>query len=254
LQRLSGNTLALPDLRTPTDVAILERAAALFPPLGAETGWNIRFSRELNVTDDRGHFQPPGSGLPVVEGKQIDPFRVNIRSARFSLPPSAAQRLLGPARYGHRRLAYRDVASATNRLTLIAALLPAHCVSTHTVFCLRTAVSSRNQEYLCGLFNSLVLNYFVRLRVTNHVTTAIVERLPVPAPRHRPKTCREIAALSRILRQRDDASAFARLQAMVARLYQLTPSEFEHVLGTFPLISREVRERAFRAFEELGGA
>jgi hypothetical protein len=34
------------------------------------------------------------------------------------------------------RLAYRDVASATNRLTLIAAVIPARAATTHTLFCL----------------------------------------------------------------------------------------------------------------------
>ena len=187
LQRLSGDGLAIPDLRSPVDVAILERAAALFPPLGSREGWNARFGRELNVTDDREHFGPPGRGLPVVEGKQIEPFRVDLQAVRFSLAPDRPDACSNPPATSHRRLAYRDVASATNRLTLIAAILPAGCVSTHTVFCLRTPLSRLEQEYLCGLFNSFVLNYFVRLRVTTHVTTAVVERLPVPARGTRPR-------------------------------------------------------------------
>ena len=81
------------------------------------------------------------------------------------------------------------MASATNRLTLIAAILPAGSVSTHTLFCLRTPLPLPSQHFLCGLFNSLVVNYLVRLRVTTHVTTTIVERLPVPrrdGARHAP--------------------------------------------------------------------
>ena len=48
------------------------------------------------------------------------------------------------------RLAYRDVAGATNQLTLIAALLPAGCVSTHTVFCLRTPIAARAISSCCA--------------------------------------------------------------------------------------------------------
>jgi hypothetical protein len=140
------------------------------------------------------------------------------------------------------------VASATNRLTLIAAILPQGSVSTHTLFCLRSSLPLRAQHFLCGLFNSFVLNYLVRLRVTTHVTTAIVERLPVPRLTEVPATFREISSLSRVLSRRDDPAAAARLQATVAALYQLTVAEFEYVLGTFPLVDEEERAAALRAF------
>jgi hypothetical protein len=45
-----------------------------------------------------------------------------------------------------------------------------------------------------------------------------------------------------------DEAASARLQALVAGLYQLSVNEFEHVLSTFPLIAKEEREAARRAF------
>ncbi len=159
-----------------------------------------------------------------------------------------ARRLLRSDRHEHPRLAYRDVASATNRLTLIAAVLPAHCVSTHTLFCLRTPLPSRAQHLLCGLFNSFVVNYLVRLRVTTHVTTGTVERLPIPTVGTAPAACREIAALARLLARRRDPSALARLNARVATLYQLSAAEFEHILATFPLIPAEERHLALKVF------
>jgi len=251
LQRVSGDDLAIPDVRAPVDLSILERAATLFAPLGSDQGWRARFGRELNVTEDRAHFGPPGTGLPAIEGKQIQPFAVDLGAARFSIDPGKARRLLEPTRYERRRLAYRDVASATNRLTLIAAILPRGCVSTHTVFCLRSPFALQDQDFLCGLFNSFVLNYFVRLRVTSHVTTAIVERLPVPVRHHRPRAFREIAALARLLTRRHDDGALATLQALVAGLYQLSVAEFEHVLGTFPLIPKQTRDAALTCYREI---
>ena len=248
LRRLSGDDLAIPHIRSPVDLSIAERAAVLFPPLGSEPGWNIRFGRELNATDDRAHFKAPGAGLPVMEGKQIEPFRVDFRSVKYGIAPRHARRLLDPERYERPRLAYRDVASATNRLTLIAAILPAGCVSTHTLFCIQTPLPLQAQHFLCGLFNSLVVNYLVRLRVTTHVTTVVVEGLPVPRQRDAPSAFRRIAALARILARRSDAAAWVRLQALVAGLYQLSIAEFEHVLSTFPLIPSEERAAALREF------
>jgi len=108
---------------------------------------------------------------------------------------------------------------------------------------LRTPLPRRAQYFLCGLFNSLVVNFLVRRRVTTHVTTAVVERLPIPTAGSAPAAFREIAALARVLARRDDREAFACLNARVAELYQLTPQEFDHVLKTFPLIPIEERLR-----------
>lgn len=251
LDRLSGPDLVIPSLRDETDLAIVERAAALFPALGDGTGWRARFGRELNATEDRGAFREAGNGLPVVEGKHIEPFRISLADARYTIAAADARRLLRDGGYALPRLAYRDVASATNRVTLIAAILPAGCVSTHTVLCLRTRLHRRAQHFLCGLFNSLVVNFLVRLRVTTHVTTATVERLPVPTADAAPDAFREIAALARLLSRRGSPDAFARLNARVAELYQLSRAEFEHVLGTFPLIPLAEREVAMKAFGEL---
>jgi hypothetical protein len=250
LERISGPSLTIPHLRTPTDLGIVERAAALFPPLGSEAGWAARFGRELNATDDREAFRPHRHGLLVVDGKHIEPFRVALDAIDRSVSAADARRLLRSDRHRHARLAYRDVASATNRLTLIAAVLPAGCVSTHTVFCLKTPLPRRAHYFLCGLFNSFVVNYLVRLRVTTHVTTATVEQLPIPTALSAPGAFTAIAALARMLARRSDAAAFAHLNARVAALYQLTAAELQHVLDTFPLMSIDVRRETLRLFVE----
>jgi hypothetical protein len=249
LERLTGDDLALPDFRREVDVRIAERASTLFAPLADPQGWGARFGRELNATEDRGELRArERRGFPVVEGKMLSPFCVDQSAATLSITAAAARRLFGERCFSP-RLAYRDVASATNRVTLIAAVLPAQTASTHTVFCLRTPVAARHQHFLCGMFNSLVVNYLARLRVTTHVTTAIVERLPIPAPRDLPAGVREIAAIARVLARRNDPRLFARLNARVARMYQLTREEFAHVLGTFPLVPAADRDAALREFE-----
>ena len=92
------------------------------------------------------------------------------------------------------------------------------------------------------------MNYLVRLRVTTHVTTATVEQLPIPTTEAAPAAAREIAALARHLSRRADPAAFARLNARVAALYQLSAEEFEHILGTFPLIAAAERQQALTIF------
>ncbi len=248
LERLSGRSLSIPRLRHAIDLHIAEKAAALFAPLGSRDGWSVTFGRELNATDDRDTFRRSGAGWPVVDGRHLAPFHVDIRATSRSIAPGDAKRLLGADRADRPRLAYRDVASATNRLTLISAILPPQVVSTHTVFCLRTRLTLRDQYALCSLFNSFVVNYLVRLRVTTHVTTEIVEQLPIPRRDQAPAVFRELAAIARRLSRREAPEAFASLNAYVARLYQLTTEEFQHVLDTFPLMPAEERRRALTTF------
>jgi N-6 DNA Methylase/Eco57I restriction-modification methylase len=248
LERISGRSLAIPSLRTAEDVALVERAAALYPPLGGDRGWSARFGRELNASDDRDAFRADRAGLPIVDGKHLEPFRAALDAVERSIGAADARRLLGSDRHLRPRLAYRDVASATNRVTLIAAVLPAGCVSTHTVFCLRTPLPPKAQHFLCGLFNSFVVNYLVRLRVTTHVTTATIEQLPIPGAETSPSAYDEIAALARLLSRGPNEEAYARLNARVAALYQLTVDEFAHVLATFPLVSAAARDAALKDF------
>ena len=134
--------LSIPEVPDETSLGILSGIATRVPTLGDTNGWNARFGRELNATDDRPHFvqlgdtrQPP---LPIVGGKLLSPFQVHVDRAASGIPAAVAARLLGRNSFQRPRLAYRDVASATNKLTLIAAMLPAGTVSTHTVFVLKS--------------------------------------------------------------------------------------------------------------------
>jgi hypothetical protein len=116
------------------------------------------------------------------------------------------------------------------------------------VFCLRTDLPRTAHDFLCGIFNSFVVNYLVRMRVSTHVTSATVEQLPIPTQACAPAAFREIAALARTLARAPDGDALSRLNARVALLYQVSAAEYEHVLQTFPLIPIEERRAALRAF------
>ena len=259
LERWDPSHLTMPALATPLDAGIAWRALAS-PPLSAPTGWGVRFGRELNATDDGAHFVARRVGtstrartalLPVVEGKHLRPFGLALDAIERGIDPGTAAALLDPgASFGVTRVCYRDVASFSNRLTLIAALLPAGTVSTHTVFCAKQALSPPDAWCLVGLLNSLMANYLVRLQMSTHVTAALMARLPVPRPKPGSSDAREMAALSERLSRttlEGDVDAYARLNALAARLYGLSADEYRHIVSTFPLLPEEVRSAMLSA-------
>ena len=257
LSRLSGeDDLGIPELLSRRDLAIVERLAATVPELSSPDGWHVSFGRELNATDDRRAFVPFADGeplRPVMEGKLIEPFRAAVSRARLALPSSSPLSARAPRRA---RLAYRDVASATNRLTLIAAVIPARCATTHTLFCLKTPLATDAQHVLCALLNSFVANYLVRLRVNTHVTAALMSRLRVPFVHRGCPEFERLALLARALGTSampyDAAPEYAELQAVAAQLYAISKEEFVHVLETFPLISPVVKAEALARFGDRG--
>jgi hypothetical protein len=257
LEQLSGEQIAVPDVRSRRDVEILHAIAFTTPALGDPAGWHVRFGRELNATDDRRHFargrDVGDAGLPVIEGKHLAPFVVDVAGAKLRIAADVAATLVDPSRtFGRSRLGYREVASATNRLTLIAAIVPENTITTHTVFCLKEAVDQESQWYLCGLLNSYVANYLVRLRVNTHVSSSIIERLPVPAPRPHARRFSEVVELSAALGERPhDRGLHARLQALAAREYGLESAQFHYILDTFSLVPRADRDAALTLFCDI---
>jgi hypothetical protein len=249
IRRFSGDTLAVPELRTETDRAIVARITAGAPPLGSPEGWHARFGRELNASDDRRHFGP--SGLPVIEGKHLGPFRVTVPADAHRIEAGVAARVLGASRFARPRLGYREVASATNRLTLIAAIVPAGVVTSHTVFCLKSEAPEDVHWFLCGVCNSYVANYLVRIRGGTHVPASTLQQLPVPCPSTRDPRFGRVVDLARRMSARprtDAAGAPAELQAIVAELYDVSRDEFDHILSTFPLVPPDARHEARVAF------
>jgi hypothetical protein len=247
LTQVGGSALRFPDIRRPVDLDLLRRLTADHPPIGDASGFGARFGRELNATEDRAHFGDVG--LPVVEGKHVEPFRTDVGSSRARVRRDVAARRLSRRPFERARLAYRDVSGVGNQWTLIAAVLPADVVTTHTLFCLQTPLDEMRQHYLCGVFNSFVLNAVVRMLMGGHVTTSLVEGLPVPVWRGTALQ-RRIARIASRLREGSGKTRAARrasLHAAVARLYDLDTATFAQIVDGFPIVPDAERRWAVAA-------
>lgn len=239
-----GRARALPYLRSDADLTVLQQVVRGGVCLG-EPPWSLGFGRELNATDDRTAIaarRSPRGSLPVIGGRQLRPFGLE-RDPRTdpALPrirEDEARARLRRRTWQRWRLAYRDVASPGNRWALIAALVPPGVVTTHTVFTVRDPPRLRRQVYLCAVLNSLVANWFVRLYLGTHVTSALMARLPVPLPAEAGAARRIARAGLRLRRLGGEAllsdAVFAGLQAEVGRLYGLSAAQMAVVLDGTP--------------------
>ena len=137
-------------------------------------------------------------------------------------------------------------------MTLIAAIVPAAAVTTHTIFCMREPRDESLHWFLCGVFNSFVANYLIRLRGGTHVPAAVIHQLPVPVP---PRDSEAFAAIVRLARAAadhpEDGAGARELQARVTLAYGLDDHDFVHVLATFPLVPEVEREAALSAFRRV---
>jgi hypothetical protein len=217
LRKAGGVSLRIPDARGQRDLDLLRRAAESYPRLGDASGWSVAFGRELNATEDADAFG--ADGLPVLEGKHIRPFGVDVNAATKRIRLEEASRRLRGEPFLHARLGYRDVSGAGNRFALIAAIIPQGAVTTHTLYCLRNRLPMDEQHFLCGLFNSTTVNRMMRMLMGGHITTDLIESLPAPVWQATSRQRRLAKLAARVETRPGDAAALAELNAIAAAIY-----------------------------------
>ena len=98
-------------------------------------------------------------------------------------------------------------------------MIPADVVTTHTLFCLRQRFTAPQQHFLCGLFNSTAVNTIVRFLMGGHVTTGLVEGLPIPPWTGTPDQLRIAELAEQLAANPDEPTAMAELNESVGVLY-----------------------------------
>lgn len=222
IRRASGPALRIPDVRRPDVFRRLIDIRRTIPTLGSADGWAAAFGRELNASDDRKRFGD--SGLPVLDGKHIAPFRTAVGASGRRIEAALARQALPHLRFTRARLAYRDVSGVGNRRALIAAVIPGNVVTTHTLFCLRNPLPLEQQHFLCGVLNSDLIDTIVRMLMGGHVTTSLMESLPVPAWTASTRQ-QQIAAIALTLASHEEPGGTA-WQQLRADLNALVEAEF----------------------------
>jgi hypothetical protein len=269
IQKFSPNSLSIMEFQTQRDHEITEKIYSDHPLLGdvASTGWNIKFTNELHMTNDRDLFNVSQRGLPLYEGKMIHQYDAFYASPQFWVDEqTATQRLNNKNGSGSEhllaRVGVRAIARSTDERTLIAAILPPKVFCGNSILVVRdNGLETRNKLFLVSLLNSFVLDYILRQKVAANVNMFYLQQLPVPrlgtGQPHFDAVVSRVAKLvcvrpefkelwetatnspwnetNRIIQPDELDHIKDEVDAIVAHLYGLTRSEFDYILATFPV-------------------
>ena len=179
------------------------------------------------------------------------------------------------------RLGFRDIARNTDTRTMISAMIPPafHGNKLPTVKVFDEAgerlINSASQLFLCAIWNSFVIDWMLRQKVTTTLNFFYLYQLPIP--RFGSKDTAFVPIVTRAARlvcttpEFDDlakkvgleshqdgatdpaerARLRAELDGLIAHLYGLTEEEFAYILTTFPLVPDPIKTAARNAYRDV---
>jgi len=290
VRRLSPDSLSIMEFKNEADIRIAEKMLK-FPLLGEDIPdkWKLRLTREFDMTNDSCLFQTCSakSRHRLYEGKMIWQFDHKYSEPRFWVEEKEGRKaLLGHETdtgqvldYQDYRLGFRSAGENTNERNFISTVLPRY------VFCGNSIILSQgdiNQNkplitFLSAMFDSFVLDYAIRLKISRNMNMFYIYQLPIPRLTEKDtafwpivnRAARLICTRAEFdelakevgLKSHKDgatdpderAKLRAELDGLIAHLYGLTEDEFAYILTTFPLVKQPVKDAALAAYRLHGG-
>lgn len=292
IRRLSPDSLSVMEFKNEVDIIIAKKILK-FPLLGEKIDgkWNLRLTREFDMTNDSHLFkQESGKGrLPLYEGKMIEQFTHALSEPRYWIEESEGRaEILGKVKdnrqtldYQTYRTGFRKIASSTNYRTIIATVIPPsfHAENFQSVLRYSEEVNKppnhRQCLYLVSIWNSFILDYAIRFRVSANINFFYVYQLPVPRLTTGEKYFKEIVQRAAqlicttpefdelaqevglgshkegVTNEVKRGKLRAELDGIIAHLYGLTEEEFAYILTTFPIVSETVKIAALDAYRDV---
>lgn len=290
VRKLSPDSLSVMEFKNEVDIRIAEKMLE-FPLLGEkiEGKWNLFLRQELNMTSDSHLFkqQPAKGRLPLYEGKMIHQFTHLYAEPRYWVDEQEGRKALlrrnesdngQKLDYQYFRLGFRDIARNTDQRTLISTIIPPlfHGNKLPTVKIFdeqgKWLIDSCSQIFLCAVWNSFVLDWLLRTKVSTTLNFFYIYQLPVPrltasdryfndivqraaklicTTREFDELAQEVGLVSHeqgVTDETERAKLRAELDGMIAHLYGLTEEEFSYILTTFPIVPESVKNAALEAY------
>ena len=275
VRKASPSAWSVLEIKTPRDYGIVKKLLK-HPLLGEKIDgmWNVQMQSGFHMTNDSHLFQTGKLvGVPLLEGKNIHQFTHQWKEApvpRYKVYEKDIEANLKPDKIYHKGywMAYRLIARSMDYRTFIATLVPPGYVCGHSIAIVRVE-NLKALCYLIGSINSLVLDYFIRQKVSANVTMFNFLETPVPrlsSGREFDAVVRKVAQLvcttdefaelkkeagigHGLASENDRALARAQLDVTVAKLYGITKDELRHILEQFPLVEQRQKGLVLSQYE-----
>jgi hypothetical protein len=291
IRRLSPDSLSVMEFKQPIDIEIAEKMTRFpLLGEYIEGKWNLKLRNEFHMTNDSHLFktEPANGRLPLYEGKFIHHFTHLWGEPKYWIDEKDGRsRLLKQGEkdegqilyYQNYRLGFRDVASSTNERTMITTILPENVFCNHKLPTMDIQFNSDQKSkikiLMSAWMNSFCSDYIFRQRVTSNLTFFIVYNFPMPRLQKDDQWFDEIveraAKLICTTPEFDDLAAEvglgshkngvtdeaergklrAELDGIIAHLYGLTETEFQHILSTFPIVADPIKQNALNAYRDV---
>ncbi|QFS45166.1 Eco57I restriction-modification methylase domain-containing protein [Nostoc sphaeroides] len=293
VRKLSPDSLSVMEFKNEVDIRIADKMLK-FPLLGEkiEGKWNLRLTREFDMTNDSHLFkqQPFKGRLPLYEGKMIHQFTHLYAEPRYWVDEQEGRKALLKRNesdngqyldYQYFRLGFRDIARNTDERTMISTIIPPNFhgnkIPTAKIFDNegKQLIDNINQLFISGVWNSFVLDWLLRTKVTTTLNYFYIYQLPVPRLTKNDRNFNDIVQRAAklicttpefdelaqevglgshqqgVTDEAERAKLRAELDGMVAHLYGLTEDEFSYILTTFPIVNATVKEAALSAYRNF---
>ena len=268
-------------------------------PILSSNEWNLKGSREFDMTDDSDLFHTGDVGPPLYEGKMINMFTDDFSSPTYWIEEKEGfDRLEATELYRIKRstkqkdpkitlqihaheyrLIWRKITNPTNARTLISTVLRPNVFLGNSIYYIHPIIfdgknyvrpiSYEETIYLCGIFNSFVIDFILRHKVGTNMTVFHIMELPVQRfdkknPLHQKifknsamlicttdeySDLRNKIGISEYVTEASKRMALeAQINAYAAKIYDLKRQELEYILDSFPIVEKNLKDLTLDEF------
>lgn len=173
---------AFVEARTPELFDLFKKIRTRFPDLNHTR--LLKFSRDFDANKESSKFIYKNDGeslISIYEGKTFNQFTIEPQKIKHYVTAEKMENKDNED-YKFPRLAFRGIASSTNKRSLIATLLPKNSSGTYSVWIQRNCEQTDiiHQLFYLSFYNSYTLDFVIRQLVTININLPFSMQLPVP--------------------------------------------------------------------------